>query len=265
VLVSLYQCAELAVFPSLYEGYGLPVVESMACGAPTMAGDNSSLQEILPRDARFQPSDPGAIAEAIVRGLTDKPFRERLLALAGQRPPTWDVVADKAALVFEDLIRRSARYRPGWRRRPQFALIGLPAELADAVSAYANVDRYEPAANGNHNDAERRPAETTEAGAGAEDGPLPLSALRKLDPWRGGYDAIVGWPRGSGGQAAEVMEALTSEWPGRVVALFEQHGAGDEGTPFSVPGVATVLVPTEPANWEETARRVADAAHGRTW
>ena len=92
VLVSLYQCAELAVFPSLYEGYGLPVVESMACGAPTMAGDNSSLQEILPRDARFQPADPGAIAEAIVRGLTDKPFRERLLALAGQRPrpgTTW--------------------------------------------------------------------------------------------------------------------------------------------------------------------------------
>ncbi len=48
VLVSLYQSADLAVFPSLYEGYGLPVVESMACGAPTIAGDNSSLQEILP-------------------------------------------------------------------------------------------------------------------------------------------------------------------------------------------------------------------------
>jgi glycosyltransferase involved in cell wall biosynthesis len=265
VLVSLYQCAELAVFPSLYEGYGLPVVESMACGAPTMAGDNSSLQEILPRDARFQPSDPGAIAEAIVRGLTDKPFRDRLLALAGQRPPTWDAVADKAAVVFEDLLRRSSRYRPGWRRRPQFALIGLPAELADAVSAYANVDRYEPAANGAHHNVEGEAEAGTEAGATPEAGPLPLSALRKVDPWRGGYDAIVGWARGNAGQSAEVMEALASEWPGRVVALFDQPGAGHEATPFSVPGVATVMVPTEPANWEETARRVAAAAQGRTW
>ena len=61
------------------------------------------------------------------------------------------------------------------------------------------------------------------------------------------------------------MEALASEWPGRVVALFDQPGAGHEATPFSVPGVATVMVPTELANWEETARRVADAAQGRTW
>ena len=127
VLVSLYQSAELAIFPSLYEGYGLPVVESMACGAPTMAGDNSSLQEILPRDARFQPADPGAIAEAIVRGLTDKPFRDRLLALADQRPPSWDDVADKAVVVFEELVRRSGRYRPGWRRRPSSRWSGYPA------------------------------------------------------------------------------------------------------------------------------------------
>ncbi len=146
--MSLYQCAELAIFPSLYEGYGLPVEESMACGAPTMAGDNSSLQEILPRDARFQPSDPGAIAEAIARGLTDKPFRDRLLALANQPPPTWGAVADKAVAVFEELSQKVGRFRPGWRRRPQLALVGVPP--ADAVAALtptstawsASVDRY---------------------------------------------------------------------------------------------------------------------------
>ena len=59
VLVSLYQSAQLAVFPSLYEGYGLPVVESMACGAPTIAGDNSSLREILPRGRVFSRPTPG--------------------------------------------------------------------------------------------------------------------------------------------------------------------------------------------------------------
>ena len=61
VLVSLHQTTELAVYPSLYEGYGLPVMESMACGAPNIVGDNSSLREILPREARFAPEDPSAI------------------------------------------------------------------------------------------------------------------------------------------------------------------------------------------------------------
>ncbi len=48
VLVALFQSAELAVYPSLYEGYGLPVIDSLACGAPTIAGDNSSLRENPP-------------------------------------------------------------------------------------------------------------------------------------------------------------------------------------------------------------------------
>ena len=348
VLVSLYQCAELAVFPSLYEGYGLPVVESMACGAPTMAGDNSSLQEILPRDARFQPADPGAIAEAIVRGLTDRAFRQRLLALADQRPPTWDDVADKAAAVFRQLVQRSGRYRPGWRRRPQLALVGLPGPLADAVSAYASVDRYEaPVANTNGGSTDRdtpgkvsldedgpedgalvesrgekgKPAagRADESGSGdsgadevrsdeneasSEDVRLPLSALRKIDPWRGGYDAIVAWvPRG-GARGAEVVERLAIEWPGRVVALFDQASldearsgeldfaetdsgepvsseappdesagqgptgrrrAGTPGAPLRVPGARALLVPGEPGDWEETARQVAEAARGPAW
>ena len=56
VLVALFQSAELAVYPSLYEGYGLPVIDSLACGAPTIAGDNSSLRESSPaRRASSQP------------------------------------------------------------------------------------------------------------------------------------------------------------------------------------------------------------------
>jgi glycosyltransferase involved in cell wall biosynthesis len=248
VLVSLYQCAELAIFPSLYEGYGLPVEESMACGAATMAGDNSSLQEILPRDARFQPADPGAIAEAMARGLTDKPFRDRLLALASQPPPTWGAVADKATAAFEELLQKAGRFRPGWRRRPQLALVGVPDELAEALSAYASVDRYLSHAHANGD------------GPPAGDGALPLTALRKLDPWRGGYDAVIGWVPGTGEQDAEVVEQLAAEWPGRVVALFDQEQAGAERKPFSTPGVSSIVVPSDPSSWGETARRVAEAA-----
>jgi glycosyltransferase involved in cell wall biosynthesis len=279
VLVSLYQSTQLAVFPSLYEGYGLPVVESMACRAPTMAGDNSSLQELLPRDARFQPADPGAIAEAITRGLTDVPFRERLLALASQPTPTWDTVADKAVSVFEGLLRKAGSYRPGWRRRPQLALVGLPGALAVALSAYADADEYAfpersggPEATagqttgGDHetvgadegpNDEDQEPVEAQRNGA------LPLSLLRKLDPWRGGYDAIVAWPSGADGRGAEEVEKLATEWPGRVVALWGEQPGSAEGATVPIPGTSTLLVPNKPSNWDETARRVADAAHGR--
>ena len=279
VLVSLYQCAELAVFPSLYEGYGLPVVESMACGAPTMAGDNSSLQEILPRDARFQPSDPGAIAEAIVRGLTDKPFRERLLALADQRPPTWDAVADKAAGVFEDLLRRSSRYRPGWRRRPQFALIGLPGAggcrvrvrqrgplRAREPTAAEHPTNAEAKAKAGQGDRRRRPAR----GHGYE-GVRRAAALERPAqdrPLAGRLRRHRRLGTRNAGQAAEVMEALASEWPGRVVALFDQPCCRPRRPTdhFRSTGVATVMVPSRTCELGG-ARPLGSptAAQGRTW
>jgi glycosyltransferase involved in cell wall biosynthesis len=183
VLAALYQSAELAVYPSLYEGYGLPVLESMACGAPTIASDNSSLREILPRDARFEPNDPEAMAEAIARGLTDTAFRHRLSALAGREPPSWDAVADKAAQAFEELCQRRGGVRPGWRRRPHVALVGTPPELGDALRPLVSYDWFCAL------------DESTETSPEIvfERVPLPYSALANLDAWRGGYDAIIAW------------------------------------------------------------------------
>ena len=112
--------------------------------------------------------------------------------------------------------------------------------------AYASVDRYVSHAHGN-----------------GDEGALPLAALRKLDPWRGGYDAIIGWLPGTEGPDAEVVEQLAAEWPGRVVALFDQEHAGADRRPFSTPGVSTIAVFSEPSSWAETARRVAEAAQGK--
>lgn len=65
-LVSIYNLATVTVMPSYYEGFGLPVLESMACGTPVICTDNSSLSEISGSTAIFcNPSDPKDIAEKI--------------------------------------------------------------------------------------------------------------------------------------------------------------------------------------------------------
>ena len=93
VLLKLHQGADLFVFPSLYEGYGLPVAEALACGAPVLAADASSLPEIVGPEALFDATDPAPMAAAIERGLTDEAFRRTLLAAAGRAPSSWDDVA----------------------------------------------------------------------------------------------------------------------------------------------------------------------------
>lgn len=65
-LVSLYNSATVTVLPSFYEGFGLPVLESMACGTPVICSNVSSISEIAGKDAIFcDPSDPNDIAKQI--------------------------------------------------------------------------------------------------------------------------------------------------------------------------------------------------------
>jgi glycosyltransferase involved in cell wall biosynthesis len=84
-LPALYSGCSLFVFPSLYEGFGLPVLEAMACGAPVACSNASSLPEIT-ADATllFDPLDVNAIAVALQRGLEDADLR-RALAEQGVR------------------------------------------------------------------------------------------------------------------------------------------------------------------------------------
>ncbi|WP_458098526.1 glycosyltransferase [Roseomonas sp. WA12] len=78
-LNGLYSSCGVFVFPSKHEGFGLPVAEAMACGAPTIASNTTSLPEVLGRDdATFDPEDPSSIAATMQRVLEDSEFRDEL-------------------------------------------------------------------------------------------------------------------------------------------------------------------------------------------
>ena len=85
-LPSLYAASTALVYPSWYEGFGLPVLEAMACGAAAIAGDRGALPELVGEVALLvSPASDEAIAEAMLT-LLDDPERQRRLAAAG---PAW--------------------------------------------------------------------------------------------------------------------------------------------------------------------------------
>ena len=95
-LAALYGGAAVFVYPSLYEGFGLPPLEAMACGAPVVAADRTALPEVLGRAALLvDPREVSEFAEAIL-SLLDHPERRRELAEAGLRQASrfsWDATA----------------------------------------------------------------------------------------------------------------------------------------------------------------------------
>ena len=103
-LVSLYQAATLVVFPSRYEGFGLPVLEARSCGAPVVCGDNSSLVEVHP-DARwrFDADDVGALTR-LMRSLLEDPDLLREAAQAPVPGYSWELAAATTHSVYRSLV-----------------------------------------------------------------------------------------------------------------------------------------------------------------
>jgi glycosyltransferase involved in cell wall biosynthesis len=106
-LVSLMQRAAALVFPSLYEGFGLPPLEAMACGCPVACSNAAALPETVGDAARlFDPHDPSAIADAVRDVLDDPaPWVERGLRRAASF--SWDATARATDAVYGELSTRS--------------------------------------------------------------------------------------------------------------------------------------------------------------
>jgi len=101
--------AEVLVFPSFYEGFGLPPLEAMACGCPVVASNAASIPEICGEAVLYcDPCDPRDIANQILRIITDSTLRESLRrkGLERARRFTWARCADETALVIDELLHR---------------------------------------------------------------------------------------------------------------------------------------------------------------
>jgi len=111
-LILLYQATALFVFPSLYEGFGLPVVEALACGAPAIAGRNSSLVELFEQEeALFDAADPLSIQAALERALNDGELLERLRRPDVRERFAWRRIADRMAAAYEEVANRTVTPR----------------------------------------------------------------------------------------------------------------------------------------------------------
>jgi glycosyltransferase involved in cell wall biosynthesis len=105
-LISLYRNARLFIFPSIQEGFGLPPLEAMACGTPTIAADTSSLRENLLGAAMLvPPDDPDAIARAIDRMLRDQAVRDHYQRKGFERVKKfrWEETAKKTLDCYREL------------------------------------------------------------------------------------------------------------------------------------------------------------------
>lgn len=106
-LPRLYSAAELFVFPSLYEGFGLPALEAMACGAPVITSSSSSLPEIVGEAAILvDPYSIEQLAEAMYNVLTDQKLRARMRrdGLARAQLFSWEKTASHTLSIYEELF-----------------------------------------------------------------------------------------------------------------------------------------------------------------
>jgi len=104
MLPAIYSAAEILAFPSLYEGFGLPILEAMACGTPVVASRSSCLPEVAEGAALMvEPTNVDGLSMALEQLLADAEQRARLIKQGRQRASeyTWHVAAERLLEVYQ--------------------------------------------------------------------------------------------------------------------------------------------------------------------
>jgi len=110
LLPDVYRCADLLLFPSWYEGFGLPVLEAMASGVPVVASNRGSLPEVVgDAGVLVDPGDPETMAKRAAAILDDAGFREKLRGAGLERARlfTWQKTAERTLEVYRKVHQAS--------------------------------------------------------------------------------------------------------------------------------------------------------------
>ena len=108
-LLSLYGGASVFCMPSLYEGFGMPVVEAMACGVPVVTSDRGAMREVAQGSAALvDPEVMGSIVGGLMRILEDAEFREECIRRGRERAQAfrWQRTAEVVAQVLRGALER---------------------------------------------------------------------------------------------------------------------------------------------------------------
>lgn len=141
-LVDLYNLCDLFVFPSWHEGFGLPALEAMSCGAPVISSNASSLPEVVGwKDALFDPHDRQDMTAKMTEALTNESFRQALARHGFEQAKrfSWDATAKRALAAFEDTRQKVGmrQIAVAAKRRPRLAYLSpLPPERS-GISDYS--------------------------------------------------------------------------------------------------------------------------------
>jgi glycosyltransferase involved in cell wall biosynthesis len=136
-LRNLYRACAVFVFPSSYEGFGLPILEAMMCGAPVLGGNNSSQIELVEGVGRLvNPADAGDIALHLEAVLSDRSEREQMrsASLAHSKNYRWEDSAKKTISILEVVHRKRAAVKIV--KRPELAMFGPLLPLASGIADY---------------------------------------------------------------------------------------------------------------------------------
>lgn len=109
VLLYLYNRAEIVIYPSLYEGFGSPVLEAMSCGAPVITSNISSLPEVAGEAAVLvDPNNIDEIKSAIKKITSNRLFRENLIerGLTQAQKFSWDIFVKELLVIFNSINKK---------------------------------------------------------------------------------------------------------------------------------------------------------------
>ncbi len=111
VLAALYARAEMFVFPSLYEGFGMPILEAFACGCPVVLNDTPAMREVAGNAALFfNPKRPSQLRSAVCKVLSDDALKKTLVERGHQRGAlfSWKKTALETAQVYRRALDSAA-------------------------------------------------------------------------------------------------------------------------------------------------------------